>query len=254
MADQNASAALSGPSQSPCITGLISSYAILSTLASWLSSADLYHLGLTNRYHHSCILASPALFKKLQRLSLCDGHGLALRQEFKSPYLNKWRRAGRWTCNPGFTADEEIEDFLYNVKCDEAGALPCIKCGINICEECRFYPRAAPPPSYPNRRPHLNSHYSSANIMCLCPECDTKMEKELSGKFLNELCDCDPYTRWICNEKETKSVWDRRCFWCLCGSAVPEDTRISYPSPIITQIIPAGHKARRKIRDDVSTS
>jgi hypothetical protein len=60
------------------------------------------------------------------------------------------------------------------------------------------------------------------------------MEKELSGKFLNELCDCDRYIRWICtrciveereftrdyfeehtvfegNEKETKSVWDRRC-------------------------------------------
>ncbi|CAG9950185.1 unnamed protein product [Clonostachys rosea f. rosea IK726] len=69
------------------------------------------------------------------------------------------------------------------------------------------------------------------------------MEKKLSGKFLNELCDCDRYIRWICtrciveereftrdyfeehtvfegNEKETKS------FWCLCGSAVPEDTRI----------------------------
>ncbi|CAI6094678.1 unnamed protein product [Clonostachys chloroleuca] len=227
MADQNASAALSGPSQSPCITGLISSYAILSTLASWLSSADLYHLGLTNRYHHSCILASPALFKKLQRLSLCDGHGLALRQEFKSPYLNKWRRAGRWTCNPGFTADEEIEDFLYNVKCDEAGALPCIKCGINICEECRFYPRAAPPPSYPilignvipRWRRSFRGNFSTNSAIATLTLAGSVLgalwrKREFTRHYFDE------HTVWEGNEKETKS------FWCLCGSAVPEDTRI----------------------------
>ncbi|VUC23477.1 unnamed protein product [Clonostachys rosea] len=243
MADQKAIGTSAGPFPSQGITDLISSYAILPTLASWLSSVDLYHLALTNHYHHSCILGSSTLFKKLQRLSLCDGRGLALRQEFKSPYRNDWKRAGMWTINPGFTADEEIEVFLYNAKCDEAGALPCIKCGINICEECRFYPRAAPTPWYPDRRPHLNSPHQAENIMCLCPECDTKMENELSGKFLNELCDCDRYTRWICTRciveerKFTRDYFDEhtvlegdeeetKSFWCLCGSPVPENTRI----------------------------
>lgn len=36
--------------------------------------------------------------------------------------------------------------------------------------------------------------------MCLCDECDVWLESELHGKFLNELCDCDIYTRWICHK------------------------------------------------------
>jgi hypothetical protein len=34
--------------------------------------------------------------------------------------------------------------------------------------------------------------------MCLCNECDEETESALRGQFLNELCDCDVYTRWIC--------------------------------------------------------
>ena len=36
--------------------------------------------------------------------------------------------------------------------------------------------------------------------MCLCTDCDTKLEEELRGKSLSELCDCDIYTRWICHK------------------------------------------------------
>lgn len=45
--------------------------------------------------------------------------------------------------------------------------------------------------------------------MCLCTECDAKLESEkIQGKFLNELCDCDIYTRWICH----KCVLEERQF------------------------------------------
>ena len=37
------------------------------------------------------------------------------------------------------------------------------------------------------------------NIICLCDTCDGQMERELRGKFLHELCQCDAYTRWICH-------------------------------------------------------
>lgn len=40
--------------------------------------------------------------------------------------------------------------------------------------------------------------------MVMCPTCEETTEKELKGKFLNELCDCDVFTRWICNQCEKK--------------------------------------------------
>ncbi|KAF5655394.1 hypothetical protein F25303_615 [Fusarium sp. NRRL 25303] len=186
---------------------LVSSYSILTSLAPWLSTPDLYHLSLTSKSAYECIQSSPVIFKSLSRHCLCDGRGLATRQAYTSPY-HRNRMAGQWTPSPHLTGDEEIEVRLYNTKCDEAGALPCLKCGINICEECRCYPRAAPPSAYPNRRPHLRGSYELDNIMCLCEECDAKTEKELVEKFLNERCDCDVYTRWICircEEEERKT-------------------------------------------------
>ncbi|KAF5649402.1 hypothetical protein F52700_676 [Fusarium sp. NRRL 52700] len=190
------------------IEDLILSYSILTSLAPWLSTLDLYHLSLTSKSAYECIQSSPVIFKSLSRHCLCDGRGLATRQAYASPY-HRDRMAGRWTPSPHLTGDEEIEARLYNTKCDETDALPCLKCGINVCEECRCYPRAAPPSAYPNRRPHLRGSYVLDNIVCLCDKCDVKTEKEVAGKFLNERCDCDVYTRWICvrcEEEERKTL------------------------------------------------
>lgn len=181
----------------PGIEDLVSSYSILSSLAPWLSTLDLHHLSLTSRSAYTYIRSSTTIFNFLTRQSLCDGRGLVTRQAFKGPY-HQTRIPGRWDVNAQLSGDEEIEVHLYNIKCDEADALPCIKCGINICEECRCYPRAAPATVYPNRRPHLRGSFELDNIMCLCNICDEETEKELLGKFLNERCDCDVYTRWIC--------------------------------------------------------
>ncbi|KAM5349364.1 hypothetical protein ACJ41O_005869 [Fusarium nematophilum] len=220
---------------------LLSSYSILSSLASWLSTLDLYHLALTSRSSFSYILESRNVFQVLRRQCLCDGRGLAKRQVFRSPYRTE-HDAGKWTINPSFTADEEIEVRLYNVKCDEAGALPCVKCGINICEECRFYRRAAPPASYPDRRPHLTSSHELFNIMCLCPTCDAATEEQVVGKFLNELCDCDMYTRWICTRcKKEEMAYSRAYFykhtkmeWDWDGPLDEDDPLDSAPSKTIT--------------------
>lgn len=47
--------------------------------------------------------------------------------------------------------------------------------------------------------------------MCLCDPCDAAVEATLKGKFLNELCDCDIFTRWICRKcvkAELEFTWD----------------------------------------------
>ncbi|UPK95208.1 hypothetical protein LCI18_006143 [Fusarium solani-melongenae] len=182
----------------PNLTNLISSYSILTTLSSWISTLDLYHLTLTNRSHHSFILASPQIFKVLARQSLCDGRGLTGRQEFRGLYKIYDFDKG---CGL-IRRDEPVEVRLYNLKCDEAGALPCVKCGINVCEECRYYPRTSPAGKGkdPKRRPHLNASFQIGDVMCLCPPCDAAMEEEVQGKFLNELCDCDALRYWICSK------------------------------------------------------
>lgn len=185
-------------SATPNITNLISSYSILTTLSSWISTLDLYHLALTNRTHHSFILGSPQIFKVLTRQSLCDGRGLADRKEFRGLYKIYDFDKG---CGL-IRRDEPIEVRLYNLNCDEAGALPCVKCGINVCEECRYYPRTSPEGrgENPQRRPHLRKSFQMGAIMCLCPPCDAATEEEVKGKFLNELCDCDGLRYWICSK------------------------------------------------------
>ncbi|KAH7160504.1 hypothetical protein B0J13DRAFT_671054 [Dactylonectria estremocensis] len=240
----------------PSITDLISTYGILPTLASWMSTVDLYNLGRTNSTHFAHILAPPNIFQALQRQSLCDGRGLLKRQSFSSPYQSS-PTAGLSCDTPDEYGDEEIEVYLYNVKCDAAGALPCVRCGINVCKECRFYTRAAPPNWSPNRLPHFTSNRELKNIMCLCLSCDAETEKEVAGEYLNKLCDCDLYIRWVCTgckEEEdewakdyfaqrTETVWywdardvgdsetkvindcgSNRQFWCICGEEVPQDT------------------------------
>ncbi|RSL63233.1 hypothetical protein CEP54_005328 [Fusarium duplospermum] len=239
----------------PNLTNLISSYSILTTLSSWISALDLYHLALTNRRHHSFILSSPQIFKVLTRQSLCDGRGLADRQEFRGLYKIYDFDKGSGIIR----RDEPVEVRLYNLKCDEAGALPCVKCGVNVCEECRYYPRTAPSGRKrdPQRRPHLNASFQIGAVMCLCPPCDAAMEKETEGKFLNELCDCDALRYWICSKCRqevdtftgnyrgehtalegeievfgplpTKQMNDAgwiRALWCICGETIPRDTRM----------------------------
>ncbi|KAH7174806.1 uncharacterized protein B0J16DRAFT_349210 [Fusarium flagelliforme] len=186
----------------PDLIDLISSYSILTSLSPWLSTIDLHNLGLTSRSAYAYI-HSPKIFSYLTRRSLCDGHGLLQRQAYAGPYcsLSKLpgsKLPGALTYSPHGQGDEEIEVQLYNVKCAEADVLPCLKCGVNICEECRCYPRAAPAISKPNRRPHIMGSLQYSNIMCLCDTCDEEMENQVKGKFLNERCDCDRYTRWIC--------------------------------------------------------
>lgn len=49
----------------------------------------------------------------------------------------------------------------------------------------------------------------------MCDACDAKLEKELQGQYLNELCDCDRARRWLCwhcwreQYEETSAMYDR---------------------------------------------
>ncbi|KAK3377322.1 hypothetical protein B0T24DRAFT_620964 [Lasiosphaeria ovina] len=250
---------------------LISQYPVLSTLASYVSSLDLFNLALTNRANHSAILSSPSL----RRHCLCDGHGLRDRQGFAGAYaipkhaykkyyqFGSGARSGNWPeHNVGaINEDEPIEVRLYNIKCDEAGALPCRRCGINVCEECRYYPRIRPAHSNaPVRRPHLSLAWFSYNVTGFCPPCDARTESEVRGKFLSELCDCDMFRRWICNkchseeEQESKAYYAKHTdderdwitevddrlpatkavinhqntlyLYCPCGANVPPESRL----------------------------
>ncbi|EXJ73393.1 uncharacterized protein A1O5_03153 [Cladophialophora psammophila CBS 110553] len=240
------------------LTALIARYPVLQNLSSFLSTIDLFNLARTNRTHYSYILLSRTTFDALCRDCLCDGSGLAKRQDFFGLYSLEHRNYC-WGNKRRIWQDEPIEIQLYGTKCDSARALPCRKCSINVCEECRYYPREPPLAGYPRRRPHLNSPCQNENIICLCPDCDTKTEsEEIQGEFLNELCDCDIYTRWICHkcaweeeyftrdhyahntahewdeqrwkdgEDKTKMMVDHQhpiMFFCPCGAYVPTDTR-----------------------------
>ncbi|KAI0126744.1 hypothetical protein BJ170DRAFT_629803 [Xylariales sp. AK1849] len=191
---------------SPRLTALLSCYPILSTLSSYISSLDLLQLTLVNRSCFSCILDAPLTFDTLRRRCLCDGHGIiGRRRDHDKTYYPSARRFRQNRVQSNGCVDEQIEIRLYVLKCDTADTLPCRKCDINVCEECRWHvgDRAGPIARLPDsRRPHLNGASQSENVMCLCPSCDEKVEDEVKGRFLHELCDCDTERRWICRKCE----------------------------------------------------
>lgn len=115
------------------LTTLVSQYPILCNLASFLSTLDLFHLALTNTTHYAHILASRPVFAALRRDALCDGSGLRKRQDFVGSYSLEHRKY-QWGHQRKIWQDEPIEVRLYGTRCDATGALPCRKCGINVCE------------------------------------------------------------------------------------------------------------------------
>lgn len=115
---------------------IFSQYGLLKSTAQYLSLLDIFNLALASKSFHALILDSTPVFDQLKRVALCDGRGLKQRQGFcgfyePRPGMWQWGKNGRRPHH-----DEEIEVRLWNLKCDECSALPCVKCGINVCEVC----------------------------------------------------------------------------------------------------------------------
>lgn len=114
---------------------LLSQYELLTHLAQHLSALDLFHLASTCSQLHILILKSEPIFNCLKQVALCDGRGLKTRQEYRGIH---GLRARDFVWGKGRKAhyDEEIEVRVWNLKCDAANALPCLKCKMNVCEVC----------------------------------------------------------------------------------------------------------------------
>lgn len=171
------------------LKNLLSQYELLVITASHLSTVDLYRVALTCSELQELILKPRETFNGLKRYALCDGAGIKARQNYRLP------RPDWYDPCP----ETEIEVHIFNLECDNTERLPCIKCGINVCEECRSYPRLGD--GYgPCRLPHYSVNGELENVICYCDKCDREVEKKFGG----ELCKCDRYARWICKFCEWK--------------------------------------------------
>jgi hypothetical protein len=112
----------------PRLFAILSQYTILEMTARYLSLLDLVRLARTSSAFYALIRRPQALFEHWKRITLCDGRGLKARQGFRGVYAGTRPGRGR----PEF--DEELEVRVWNLKCDAFNALPCLKCGLNICE------------------------------------------------------------------------------------------------------------------------
>lgn len=192
---------------------IFSQYELLTRTAEYLSTLDLFHTALTCHELYTSILKSPQVFNKLKRVAICDGHGLKKRQGPDHWSLGKGFQnyINPWTGGPA--EEEEIEVRLFNIQCDAFNALPCIKCGVNVCEECRYVPRIRNEDNegYDARElPYCDASDQSHYLECYCPPCDEKMEQDLPLR-LSHFCDCNQYTRWICypcRQKEAEESAD----------------------------------------------
>ena len=118
------------------ITSLFSQYELLTETSKYLSTLDLLHLASTNSELHALIRKNEQVWDYLKREALCDGYGLKARQDFTQIYA--LAEPDDFIFGDGRKAhyDEEVEVRVWNLKCDTASALPCLKCGINVCEVC----------------------------------------------------------------------------------------------------------------------
>lgn len=117
----------------PTIISLLDQYELLELTAKYISTLDLFHLALSNSSLYNMILKSKPIFDRLKSFAVCDGHGLKSRQEFSGIY-ELHPQHFLWGNGRKAHFDEELEVRVWNLKCDEENGLPCIRCGVNICE------------------------------------------------------------------------------------------------------------------------
>jgi hypothetical protein len=96
---------------------------------------------------------------------------------------------------------------------------PCEKCGINICEECRFFPHFIAQPFFrpQENRPIFFDGCGEKVVMAMCASCDEQIEELVSSTYPDSrhVCDCDLFNRWVCfkcrqeEEKEGERRYNR---------------------------------------------
>ena len=182
---------------------LFSQYELLRLTANYLTFVDLYHLASTCTTMFAQIRKCNNIYAALKRLTLCDGSGRRARLTEADPYGDLIQ----------FTRLRVRLDAER--KCDVANTKPCIKCGVNICAECRCVPRYKDPNGRdpPSRRPHYGNIIGVCdNVIAYCGACDPEIEAAKQGAF----CDCDRYVRWICVRCHSIEIHEDHCyyFWC----------------------------------------
>lgn len=105
---------------------ICSQYELLELHAQNLSTMNIYHTALTCLDLHDLIMRPQKKFESLKRVILSDVSELKAHQAFERV---------RFSHEP-----QEVEVRVWSSKCDERGGLPCLKCEVNVCEECREYP------------------------------------------------------------------------------------------------------------------
>ena len=63
------------------LLSMLSQYEDLEMEAQYLTPLDLFHLASTNSKLYALMLI-PSIFARLKRVTLCDGQGIIMRQEF----------------------------------------------------------------------------------------------------------------------------------------------------------------------------
>lgn len=105
-------------SSTTAISTMLSQYEILSTLCSYLASADVIHLAATSREHWQYIASSKPLLRSYLSNARCDGTGV----------ITRARLFGHW------------HGDLKRVKatCTGEAAKPCADCGAVVCNVRRI--------------------------------------------------------------------------------------------------------------------
>lgn len=120
------------------IISLFSQYELLTQTSKYLSTLDLLHLASTNSELQALIRQNEQVWDCLKREALCDGYGLKARQDFTRIYALADPRDFIFGDGRKAHYDEEVEVRVWQLKCDAANAVPCLKCGINVCEVCHI--------------------------------------------------------------------------------------------------------------------
>ena len=93
---------------------MLSHYAIITSIATTLTTHQLFKLSCTSKANHSHIAANPATFRGLAQYTICDGKGITARKSEPS-------------------ADFGIKDS-QNLHCLGHEGELCERCGCKVCD------------------------------------------------------------------------------------------------------------------------
>ena len=110
------------------LVDVTSQYELVKIIASELATVELFNLARTSKTLWKSLDPLSLHFNSVKSLTLCDGHVVARRLAAHAAEMK------RREVEEAYRSDHDYIDGIEALTCLGSESLPCVKCGVNVCE------------------------------------------------------------------------------------------------------------------------